>query len=100
MMGSTSAIALVWRTCFDRCRRWNVRACRAVRTMRKAQFCFGIFQEVPLFAGTHRKSGNNMVYLDLLDSVNREIGKDAIMKQHRKAREERHLAHRSKREET
>ena len=59
----------------------------------KAQFCFGISEEMPLFVGTHRESGHHMVYSDLLDFVNREVGKSAnTMNQLRKAREEQHLA--------
>ena len=53
----------------------------------KAQFCFGISEEMPLFAGTHRESGNHTVYSDLLDFVEGWEGRQAsIMKQLRKDR--------------
>ena len=35
LAGSTSAIALVWRTWFDSCRWWNLSTCRVNRTTRR-----------------------------------------------------------------
>eukprot|EP00973_Karenia_brevis_P059124 8231905-Karenia_brevis.AAC.1 len=47
-------------------------------------------EEAAVFTGTHRDSGEVMVCPDLLDFVSKEIERDAsIMKQIRKAREER-----------
>ena len=43
-----------------------------------------------MFAGSHREFGDTMVAPELLDYVSKEIEKDAsVMKQVRKAREER-----------
>ena len=64
----------------------------------KAQFCFGISQGMSLFARTHRVSGNRMVYSDLLDFVNREVGKDAVITKQLRKREERRRDRRSKME--
>ena len=49
--------------------------------------------EAAVFAGTHREFGDVMVAPELLDYVSKEIEKDAsVMKQVRKAREERQAA--------
>ena len=52
----------------------------------------GLVEEAAVFSGVHRETGEMMVGPDLLEYVSREIEKDAsIMKQIRKAREERRL---------
>ena len=49
--------------------------------------------EAAVFAGSHREFGDTMVAPELLDYVSKEIEKDAsVMKQVRKAREERQAA--------
>ena len=64
----------------------------------KGQFRFGISEEAPLIAWTHRESGDHTVFPDLLDFVSREVENDAsIVEQVRKAREDRHLAQKSRR---
>ncbi len=46
--------------------------------------------EADIFTGAHRDAGSLMVSPDLLDYVSKEVERDAsIMKQVRKAREER-----------
>lgn len=53
---------------------------------------FSIIDENAVFAGTHRETGNAMVAPDLLQYVGQEIERDAnILKQIRKAREEKRL---------
>ena len=60
---------------------------------------FGISEEAALFAGTHRELDDHRVRLDILDFMSREVENDAsIMKNIRKAREERHMARKSKKE--
>ena len=50
----------------------------------------GLFEESSIFAGTHRENGEAMIAPDLLDYVSTEVERDAsILKQVRKAREER-----------
>ena len=62
-------------------------------TKEKGKGRLGISEEAALFAGTHRESGEHMVFPDILDFASRKVEKDtSIMKQIRKAREERHLA--------
>ena len=52
----------------------------------------GLVEEAAVFSGIHRETGEMMVAPELLEYVSREIEKDAsIMKQIRKAREERRL---------
>ena len=54
-------------------------------------------EEAAVFTGTHRDSGEAMVFPELLDFVSKEIERDAsIMKQIRKAREEREILHKKK----
>ena len=56
----------------------------------------GLLQEAVVFAGSHRDAGEYMIAPSLLDYVAKEIERDAsVMKQVRKAREERRLLHRS-----
>ena len=70
-------------------------------TERKGKGHFGISEEAALFVGTHRESGDNVVYPALLDFVSREVEKDAnSMKQTREVREEQFLAWRSDKEDT
>ena len=54
----------------------------------------GLVDEFSIFTGEHRESGENMICPDLMDYVAKEVERDAsILKQVRKAREERkHLA--------
>lgn len=53
---------------------------------------FTLVHEAAVFAGNHRDSGSYMICPDLLDYVGREIERDAsVLKQVRKAREERRL---------
>ena len=50
----------------------------------------GLIEEASIFAGIHRDAGDVMVAPELLDFVSKEVERDAsIMKQIRKAREER-----------
>jgi len=50
----------------------------------------GLIEESDIFAGTHRDSGELMCAPDLLDYVSKEVERDAaVLKQIRKAREER-----------
>ena len=52
----------------------------------------GLYEESSIFAGTHRETGEAMIAPDLLDYVSKEVERDAsILKQVRKAREERKL---------
>ena len=49
--------------------------------------------EAAVFAGSHREFGDTMVAPELMEYVSKEIEKDAsVMKQVRKAREERQAA--------
>lgn len=53
----------------------------------------GIYDESFIFLGSHKEYGTVMVAPDLLDYVSREVEREAsVMKQVRKAREERALA--------
>lgn len=53
---------------------------------------FTLVHEAAVFAGNHQDSGNFMICPDLLEYVGREIERDAsVLKQVRKAREERRL---------
>ena len=53
----------------------------------------GMFDEASVFTGSHREAGDVMLCPELLDYVAKEVERDAsVMKQVRKAREERKLA--------
>eukprot|EP00971_Amphidinium_carterae_P345075 6485809-Amphidinium_carterae.1 len=57
----------------------------------------GVLDEASIFSGTHRDSGEAMVSPPLLEWVGREVEKETmVIKQVRKAREERRLAGSSK----
>jgi hypothetical protein len=59
----------------------------------------GLYDESAIFAGTHRECGDAMVAPELLDYVSKEVERDAsILKQVRKAREERRLLHPKKKD--
>ena len=56
--------------------------------------------ELVVFTGTHRETGEHMICPELLDYVSKEVERDTnIMKQIRKAREERRLAGSKKKDE-
>ena len=56
----------------------------------KANNRFGLVDEAAVFSGSHRSTGDIMICPDLMDYVAKEVERDAqIMKQVRKAREER-----------
>ena len=53
----------------------------------------GLYEEGQIFLGAHREFGDTMVAPELLDYVSKEVEREAsVMKQVRKAREERALA--------
>ena len=53
----------------------------------------GVYDESSIFAGTRKEAGDSMVAPDLMEYVAKEVERDAsILKQVRKAREERRLA--------
>ena len=59
----------------------------------------GLLEESSIFSGRHRESGELMCAPDLLDFVAREVERDAaVMKQIRKAREERQALAKGKKE--
>jgi hypothetical protein len=57
----------------------------------------GMYDESSIFMGSHKEFGDVMVCPDLLDYVTKEVEREAsVMKQIRKAREERSLLSREK----
>ena len=53
----------------------------------------GVYDETAIFLGKHKEFGDTMVAPELLDYVSKEVEREAaVMKQVRKAREERAFA--------